>query len=146
MNPDKTNLACIEDLLKAYPKIQSDLALSMENAEAILRAILTYVEDHKWLINEKIPFTVTLEQALFSWYENVYITQWEAMNEAKIWWGFPKRPVYEVFDLVSKNYYLHRKGRWPRFTYLDASNVVLALFSERTIPRLWGKFLSRGKL
>ena len=147
MADKKDNLACIEDLLRVYPELKTELDFGMENSEAILRTLLAYVEDHKWLINEKIPFTVTLEQALFSWYENVYLSQKDAMRETRITWGFPTKPAHEIFDLVSKTYFLQRKARGTtKFTYVDACNIVLGLFSERVIPRIWGKLCSRGKL
>lgn len=59
---------CLAEV-KKYSWLKLGTALE-EDAVALL--IKGYIDTHKWLINEAIPFVVTFEQAAFSWYENVY--------------------------------------------------------------------------
>lgn len=96
----------IGELLKLYPDVISNLGgEEAVNSEDILGRISNYIQKHKWLINEKIPYTITLEQAFFSWYENVFYPQWMEMKHTHILTLLPRYTPYELYKMVSTEYY-----------------------------------------
>ena len=36
------------------------------------KKLINHIEEHKFLLNENIPFEITWDQAVFSWYDNIF--------------------------------------------------------------------------
>jgi len=94
-----------------YKNILRDLDLEDEDVAV---ALVEYVSTHKWLINESIPFEVTFDQAMYSWYENVYVPIMSSMKRTQIVERFfekyfteamRKMTRFDVFQKVSDEYY-----------------------------------------
>jgi len=68
--------------------------------EAEYAQLLQGIEAHKYLTNEKIPFEITMDDALFSWYENVYRPVDLAIERAGLVYAFPEatRAQLGAFD------------------------------------------------
>jgi len=93
----------IKRILAGYPDVQQTLKVS---PEAVDRILAEHIEHHKWLINEKIPsYPVSLEQAFFSWYENVFQPQLQAMRTTGVFRKFPKSLPIRLFDEISQIHY-----------------------------------------
>lgn len=125
----------IGELLKLYPDVVKNLGgESIINTESILERIGGYIEKHKWLVNENIPYTITLEQAFFSWYENVFIPQWNEMVNTNIMLILNKKSPYELFKMVSKEYFFIMEEDKNSY-YNKACYVIILRESKSFFPR-----------
>ena len=96
----------IQKLLKLYPDVIKNLGGdTIVSNEGKIEHIGSYIKSHKWFVNEVLPFTVTMDEAFFSWYENVYSPQMNAMNESKIASSLGQFSKFELFQIVSDEYY-----------------------------------------
>lgn len=75
--------------------------------EEVAQLIQKYVETHKWLINEKIPFEISFEQAVFSWHENVYQPLVRALFRSQLFDIYQKqgKNLFEAIQCVSDAHY-----------------------------------------
>ena len=93
-----------DQLISTYaPEIKQDgfeLTSESEYAE-----VLQSIQDHKYLTNEGIPFEITMGQALFSWYENVYHPVTRVMDEEGLQWAFPGATRGELFLWVTRHWH-----------------------------------------
>jgi len=89
-----------------------------------------YINTHKYFINEKVPFEITVEQAVFSWYENVYRPAYGAIMEHEGSLGsFLQENFTKVFEEVCHIHYFNF-SKDASYTYEDA---VLAYMKYRVI-------------
>lgn len=96
----------IKKLLKLYPDVIEDLGgEAVVNSNSKIERIGSYITNHKWFINQNIPFTISMEDAFFSWYENVYTPQRFAMDESNINFILKRFSSYKLFKMVSDEYY-----------------------------------------
>jgi len=132
----KTTAEVVSKLLEAYPIMRHDLSNCISEADDLALQLTQYIEDHKWLINKDIPFAISIEQALFSWHENVYTLQWNAMKRTGIIFSLPQMPVREIFDLVSKDYY-YLSTEYPNYaTYEHSCYRIVVKHSKKMFARL----------
>jgi len=73
--------------------------------------VLQSIENHKYLINERIPFEITMEQALFSWYENVYRPMTRVIDEEGLLWCFPKATPGQLFLWVTRHWHFLKQEK-----------------------------------
>ncbi|WP_041394982.1 hypothetical protein [Parasphaerochaeta coccoides] len=101
------------------------------------------VATHKYLVNQNIPWTISWDDALYSWLENVfnplmqYISRWEVRS------AFPNMTLAQLYFAVSDHwYYLLEKHpeAWADLAALDYSakygHGLPALVSRLRTPRL----------
>lgn len=110
-NPDtKTAREQFEQLISAHaPYISQDyfqLTSESEYAE-----VLQGIWDHKYLTNEKIPFEITLEQALYSWHENVYYPVTREIDDEGLLWAFPNATRGELFLWVTRHWHFLKQEK-----------------------------------
>ncbi len=107
----KTAREEFEQLIKFAHEIKhDDFRLTSESEYA---EVLQSIKDHKYLTNEIIPFEITMEQALFSWYENVYHPMTRAIDKEGLLWSFPGATRGELFLWVTRHWHFlkQEKGR-----------------------------------
>jgi hypothetical protein len=108
----KTAREQFEQLISAYaPYIKhDDFRLTSESEYA---EVLQSIQDHKYLTNEVIPFEITMDQALFSWYENVYFPINQVMEEEGLLSSFPDATRGELLLWVTRHWHFlkQEKGR-----------------------------------
>jgi hypothetical protein len=115
--------------LKQLPKLQ----LAGESEDKLLEmadTLLKYIDTHKWLINQSIPFKITCEQAAFSWLENVYTpivheletlglpTTFYAFSRASDhWWHMLQKDQYITPRQAILDWYLTNptNSQWKKF-------------------------------
>ncbi len=129
----------ISELLKLYPDVVENLGgKSVIDTDSILERIGGYIEKHKWLVNENIPYTITLEQAFFSWYENVFFPQWNEMENSNILLVLHQYTPYEVYKMVSKEYFFLMEADKSAY-YNQACYAVIVRESKSFISRFFAK-------
>lgn len=129
----------ISELLKLYPDVVENLGgKSIIDTDSILERIGGYIEKHKWLVNENIPYTITLEQAFFSWYENVFFPQWNEMENSNILLILHQYTPYEIYKMVSKEYFFLMEADKSTY-YNKACYAVILRESKSLFSRLFSK-------
>lgn len=81
-----------------------NLKINLKDEKAV-QLILDYISTHKWLINEKISFKVSCDQAIFSWTENVYNPLMYAIENSLVLKAFPGKSMLEIFSDISDLHY-----------------------------------------
>ncbi|POR01314.1 hypothetical protein AU468_08330 [Alkalispirochaeta sphaeroplastigenens] len=75
------------------------------------QALAEHVEVHKFLINQSIPWTITWDDAIFSWYENVYTPLNRAIDHWEVRGAFPGKTRGQLYLAVSSHwYYLQQRN------------------------------------
>jgi hypothetical protein len=109
--------------------------LGLEN-EADWDALVDHIEVHKYLINQKIGWTITWQDAVFSWYENVYRPIMNIISSVQVQWAFPGMTLGQLFFAVCTNWYYMQESD-PQAAPLDAAYEYLTENGKGL-----GKFLS----
>lgn len=102
---DKKLYESYKDRLIGYKHMLTDIDLTQDH---IIESLANHVSTHRWLVNKEIPFTITFDQAIYSWYENVYRPIMCAVRYTGILPRFIKgvkdQDTYEtkIFNLIMK--------------------------------------------
>jgi hypothetical protein len=110
-------------------------------SEAEYAEVLQSIEDHKYLTNEKIPFEISMEQALFSWCENVYHPVMYAIDEAGLVYAFPEATRAELFLWVTRHWHYLKQELHPGVS-IDAA---VQSFGRQFGTGLFARLLNRIK-
>jgi hypothetical protein len=73
--------------------------------EADYQALSDQIEVHKYLINQNIPWTITWDDAAFSWLENVYQPIMQVVDHWEIRSAFNKHDRARIFFDISDHWY-----------------------------------------
>jgi len=128
----------VSNLIHEYQDVKDYFMDYNDEMESIEGLIFEYIENHKWLLQEKIPFTVTVNQAFHSWYENVFLYQTSAMRATGIRRAVIHQSNKELFDLVSKEYY-SMTDKDDIFCYAIACQRVIKKYSTKWIYKFLAK-------
>ncbi len=110
--------------------------------KADYQALSDQIEVHKYLINQTIPWTISWDDAAFSWTENVFHSIMQVIGNWEVRLAFPDKTVSELyFDISNHWYYLLEKN--PRVSAYYAAVEYAAtygkglgkLFSKILLPR-----------
>lgn len=119
------NVVVMKELLKVYPDVIKNLGGEVIlNDNAVMERLTLYINNHKWYVNQKLPFTVTFEEALFSWYENVFIPQKYEMDKKRVYRKLKEFTPFEQFDMVSNEYYYQSKKNNDVFYDTACVNLI----------------------
>lgn len=69
-----------------------------------------HVEVHNQYLNQKLKYNVSWDDALFSWYENIYTPLWRSVITRKMRSTFPTQTLGELYLALSDHwFYLKEK-------------------------------------
>ncbi|NCB01159.1 MAG: hypothetical protein EOM67_03205 [Spirochaetia bacterium] len=86
--------------------------------EKDINVLLNQIEVHKYLINQDIPWTISQDDAIFSWLENVYHPIMQVINQWSVRSSFAKYSDSQLFFAISDHWY-----------YLLAKNEKISAYS-----------------
>lgn len=104
--------------------------------------VLESIEAHKYLTNEKIPFEISMDEALFSWYENVYRPIDLAIDQAGLVYSFPKATRAQLFLWVTNHWHFLKLGTGREVGAEEAAYD----FANRFGTGVFHRFMNRVKL
>jgi hypothetical protein len=119
--------------------LHSDIRENLEinpDDESMIKMIEHYIETHKWLVSENIKFEATVEQAIFSWYENVYRPLWHAMRETMVLSAFPDKKPFEIFAELSDKHYYAMENSKGFIQYNEICKKYILEHSKRPLLKL----------
>lgn len=112
--------------------------------EQELNKLHTHVEEHKYFLNEDIPFTVTWDQAIFSWYDNIYR---HVKNYFFTWivrTAFPNMNTAEFYFQVMDHWHYMKKSDFLQEMYLEdaVKSYVINHAQKKWFGKFFGHFVS----
>lgn len=125
-SPVDTRLTQAIAVLRNLPEL-SLIGKTEDEISKVAQTIIAHIDAHKWFINKDIPFTVSFEQAAFSWHENVYKPIVHELNVL----GFVAD--WDTFKAVSDSWWLSLKKGF-------ATPRCAVLTHYRGILGWWGRF------
>lgn len=69
------------------------------------RELVEHVTVHRYLINQRIPWTITWDDAVFSWYENVLVPVLRAAAQWEVRSAFPDKTRGELYLAIATHMY-----------------------------------------
>jgi hypothetical protein len=99
-------------------------------SEAEYAEVLQSIEDHKYLTNEKIPFEIRMDQALFCWFENLYHPMMLAIDEADLPLAFPGATRAQLFLWVSRHWHFLKQDEGREVGFDEAAISYGARFGH----------------
>lgn len=106
------------------------------NSESQYEEILQHIADHKYLINQDIPHEIKVEDAVFSWYENVYSPISRAIDHKGLAHAFPQTPRGELYLWVSRHQHFLKENLGREVDAEEAAISFGAQFSKQPFARL----------
>lgn len=123
MSDNERNI--IERLLKLYPDVFNELGgEKIINSASILEIVNNYINKHKWFVNEKIPFTISVDEAFFSWHENVFIPQINEMKTCNIFSKLNHIKRFDLFKIVSEEFYSLNSNDEAQYYTTACKNII----------------------
>ncbi len=98
-----------------------------------------HIEVHKYLINQTIPWTVSWDDAVFSWYDTVYRDLVRAIETWEVRSAFPQMRIGRLYLAVSTHWH-YLKERHPEVTAEEAARNFAAIYGAG-LGRLFSRFL-----
>lgn len=93
-----------------------DLLLCRNGQEKVLKRLEKYIDTHKWLLNENVPYEISYTSAVFSWYENVYKPLMYEMENFPVRMAFKGWDLIDIFSGISdKHYFLSEDGKYHSY-------------------------------
>lgn len=86
--------------------------------------LLEHVRVHKYLINENIGGTVSWDEAIFSWHENVYRPVLEAANNWIVRHAFPHKTNGQLYLAITTHWHYLKEKRSDIFPDVAAMNFA----------------------
>jgi hypothetical protein len=91
--------------------------------------LVEHIEVHKYFVNEKISWTISWEDALFSWYENVFTPIMYILSHRQVLKAFPDKTAGELFFDISNHWY-YMQNEDNQVYYLDAAYDYLTKYGK----------------
>ena len=98
-----------------------------------------HIEVHKYLINQEIGWTVTWDDAVFSWFDTVYRPLKQAINGWEIRRAFPHKSDGQLYLAISTHWHF-LKERHPDVTPEEAAHDFAAHYGSG-VARWFSRFL-----
>lgn len=157
-----------EDFLLAYnslPDLAEEIGnFTQMNKEDVFLQLKKHIEVHKYFIEEKLPISLSLKQAIHSWYKNVYSHLYSAMEETAVEKIFPQMSRLELYLQISDHmYYLleekknveifnlkhtatnAEKDKLTAYIFIPFNQVVYSYISIHS-NHWWTRFFARLRL
>lgn len=96
--------------------------------------VINDIEEHKYYVNEKIPFEINFDQALFSWYENIYMHIDRVSKSSIIKFVFPSLTKVNFYFFIMDHWHYLKKDKDDENIFLqEAISNYVKNYSERSI-------------
>ena len=124
----------VERLKNQFQSTEFTLANEREWQE-----LADHIEVHKYFINQSIGRTVTWDEAVFSWFENVYTPLSWIIDSWEVSIAFPDKTEGQLYLAISTHWH-YLKEKFPEITPADAAHDFAAHYG-RGLARWFSRFL-----
>ncbi|MFW5695241.1 MAG: hypothetical protein ACOCYB_08725 [Alkalispirochaeta sp.] len=98
-----------------------------------------HIEVHKYFINQSIGWTVSWDNAVFSWFENVYTPLSRIIDSWEVREAFPDKTEGQLYLAISTHWHF-LKERYPEITPEDAAHDFASHYGSG-LARWFSRFL-----
>jgi len=91
--------------------------------------IVTHIEEHKYFVNQNIPWEITWDQAVFSWYENIFLDVKRILKSGVATFALREKSNVEFYFKTMDHWHLLKEEN-PRVTYDCAVNSYIKKFAK----------------
>ncbi|AEF82606.1 transcriptional regulator [Leadbettera azotonutricia] len=107
--------------------------------------IYNHILVHKYFLNEKVSGEIAMEEALISWYREVYSPIIKIINEHRICNNFPGRSPSDLYVWIVKHWDFLKKKNGVHYSVADAARDFAVRYGKDKSPfhRFLGKALGR---
>jgi hypothetical protein len=137
-NVTKTARQQFEELIQTSALYLKNDGFQLMN-ESEYAEVLQNIQDHKYLVNEGIPFEITMDQALFAWYENVYHPVMRAVDEVGLPWSFPGATRGELFLWVTRHWHFLKQEKGREISAEEAARSYRSKFGKSLFSWLFSR-------
>lgn len=132
---NKTARTQFEDLIHDAPEFTGeDFVLSDDTQYA---EVLSHIEKHKYLTNQEIPYEISMREALFSWYENVYEPLMMAIDSENIVSAFPGKTRGDMFMWICSHWHFLKEEKKRDVYVEEAVRSFGAKFADGRFARFY---------
>ena len=97
------------------------------------QALSNQIEVHKYLINQRIPWTISWDEAAFSWTENVFRSIMQVIDNWEVRLAFSDKTESELYFEISNHWYY----------LLEKNSQVTAYYAAVDYAATYGKGLGK---
>ncbi|MEX2443923.1 MAG: hypothetical protein WD492_09980 [Alkalispirochaeta sp.] len=98
-----------------------------------------HIEVHKYFINQTIGWTVSWDNAVFSWFENVYTPLNRIIDSWEVREAFPEKTEGQLYLAISTHWHF-LKERYPEITPEEAAHDFASHYGQG-LARWFSRFL-----
>lgn len=98
-----------------------------------------HIEVHKYFINQAIGWTVSWDNAVFSWFENVYTPLSRIIDSWEVRGAFPEKTEGQLYLAISTHWHF-LKERYPEITPEEAAHDFASQYGQG-LARWFSRFL-----
>ncbi len=102
-------------------------------------ALAEHVDVHNRYLNEQLKYNVSWDDALFSWYENIYTPLKRAISSWSVKTAFSEYEIGELYLAVSDHWF-YLKERYPEIDADTAAANFVRTYKDG-ITRFFSRFL-----
>lgn len=124
----RTNDQTIQQEITSLKAMLSDQAFEL-HSEQEWQEVADHVRVHRFLINQAIPWTITWDDAVFSWYENVMRPIMDAVDTWNIRAAFPERSMGQLYLAVTTHWHFMKQANGS-VTPEEAANDFAAQYGQ----------------
>lgn len=106
------------------------------------RQLREQIDVHRWYLGENLEREVSYEEAVESWYENVYLPLAEAIQESGVLREFPNRTVADLYLWIC----YHREDLKEQFNLDLDEKAAVSTFASVHSDRRWSKAIKGARL
>jgi hypothetical protein len=117
------------DKLRPEAKIE----LSMPEMYALL---LEHIQTHAWYICEDKQSSISFDEAVISWYDNIYLPMVKVIRELHILAGFPERTEADLYVWIMEHRWYLMQDFHTDVSLEDAARDYFNSYAENPIQRM----------
>ena len=131
-------LAADEATIQTLKDMMRTTGLTLRD-EREWQELADHIEVHKYFINQTIGWTVSWDDAVFSWFENVYRPLSRIIDSWAVREAFPDKTEGQLYLAISTHWHF-LKERYPEITPEDAAHDFASQYGAG-LARWFSRFL-----
>lgn len=110
-------------------------------SEAEYEEVLSHIEEHKYYTNQNIPYEISIRDAVYSWYEEVYEPLMLAIDRNRLLKDVPSATRGELYLWISRHWHFMKERLGPRISAEQAVLDFGARFAAKRLRKIWFRLL-----
>lgn len=118
--------------------LRPDAAIELSKPE-MYSLLLEHIQTHGWFLGEERQTCVSFDEAVASWYDNIYLPMVGIIRENHILNGFPERTEADLYVWIMEHRWYLMEGNHTDISFEEAAYDFFKKYAENPVQ----KFLRR---